>query len=249
MGVDYYNILKVSRSATDEDLKRAYKRLAMVWHPDKNPRNKKEAEARFKQICEAYDVLSDPQKRQIYDQFGEEALKSGVSQPQPNGFWFNSRNPDDIFNEFFGGGGGSSPCPPGESFYRADGPPRKAAPVENKLPCSLEELYSGSKRKMRISRNVLDPSGKAKNVEEILTIDIKPGWKKGTKITFPEKGHEQPNIIPSDLIFVIEEKPHGIYRRDGNDLVVNRRISLVDSLAGGLLRRDGRKLPTFTTSC
>lgn len=160
MGVDYYNILKVSRSATDEDLKRAYKRLAMVWHPDKNPRNKKEAEARFKQICEAYDVLSDPQKRQIYDQFGEEALRSGVSQPQANGFRFNSRNPDDIFNEFFGGGGGGSgPFTPSESFYRADGPPRKAAPVENKLPCSLEELYSGSKRKMRISRNVLDQSG------------------------------------------------------------------------------------------
>ncbi|XXG58921.1 hypothetical protein AAC387_Pa04g1103 [Persea americana] len=128
----------------------------MVWHPDKNPRNKKEAEARFKQICEDYDVLSNPQKRQIYDQFGEEALKSGLSQPQANGFRFNSRNPDDIFNEFFDGGGGSSPFPPGESFYRADGPPRKAAPVENKLPCSLEELCSGSKRKMRISRNVLD---------------------------------------------------------------------------------------------
>lgn len=161
MGVDYYNILKVSRSATDEDLKRAYKRLAMVWHPDKNPRNKKEAEARFKQISEAYDVLSDPHKRQIYDQFGEEALKSGVSQPQSNGFHFNSRNPDDIFNEFFGGGGGSRPFPPpGEGFFRAaDGQPRKAAPVENKLPCSLEELYSGSKRKMRISRNVSDPSG------------------------------------------------------------------------------------------
>lgn len=245
MGVDYYNILKVSRSATDEDLKRAYKRLAMVWHPDKNPRNKKEAEARFKQICEAYDVLSDPQKRQIYDQFGEEALKSGVSQPQAYGFRYNSRNPDEIFNEVCGGGGGTSPFHPGESFYRADGPPRKAAPVENKLPCSLEELFSGSKRKMRISRNVLDPSGKTKTVEEILTIDIKPGWKKGTKITFPEKGHEQPNIIPSDLIFVIEEKPHGIYKRDGNDLVVNRRISLVDALAGttiSLPTLDGRTL-------
>ncbi|KAJ8644328.1 hypothetical protein MRB53_006076 [Persea americana] len=121
------NWVEVSRSATDEDLKRAYKRIAM--------------------------------ERQIYDQCGEKALKSGVSQPQANGFRFNSRNLDDIFNEFFGSGGRSSPFPPGESFYRADGPPRKAAPVENKLLCSLEELYSGSKRKMRISRNVLNPSG------------------------------------------------------------------------------------------
>ena len=76
MGVDYYNILKVNRSASDEDLKKAYRKLAMKWHPDKNPAvNKKEAEAKFKQISEAYDVLSDTHKRKIYDQYGEEGLQ------------------------------------------------------------------------------------------------------------------------------------------------------------------------------
>ncbi|EYU43599.1 hypothetical protein MIMGU_mgv1a026130mg [Erythranthe guttata] len=75
MGIDYYNILKVNRNASDEDLKKAYRRLAMIWHPDKNA-NKQEADAKFKQISEAYDVLSDPQKRQIYDLYGEEGLKS-----------------------------------------------------------------------------------------------------------------------------------------------------------------------------
>lgn len=78
-----------------------------------------------------------------------------------------------------------------------------------------------------------------------MSIDIKPGWKKGTKITFPEKGHEQPNVVPADLIFVIDEKPHGIYKRDGNDLVVNRRISLIDALAGTTIilpTLDGRSL-------
>ncbi|KAL0357519.1 UNVERIFIED_CONTAM: DnaJsubfamily B member 4 [Sesamum calycinum] len=84
MGVDYYNILKVNRSATDEDLKKAYRRLAMIWHPDKNS-NKQEAEAKFKQISEAYDVLSDPQKRQIYDLYGEEGLKSAQCPPPPRG--------------------------------------------------------------------------------------------------------------------------------------------------------------------
>lgn len=81
MGMDYYNILKVNRNASDDDLKKAYKRLARIWHPDKNPVNKTEAEAKFKRISEAYDVLSDPQKRQIYDLYGEEALKSGQFPP------------------------------------------------------------------------------------------------------------------------------------------------------------------------
>ncbi|GMH07266.1 hypothetical protein Nepgr_009106 [Nepenthes gracilis] len=85
MGVDYYSILGVDRKAKDDDLKKAYRKLAMKWHPDKNPNNKKEAEAKFKQISEAYDVLSDPQKRAVYDQYGEEALKGGVPPPDGGG--------------------------------------------------------------------------------------------------------------------------------------------------------------------
>ncbi|XP_027359680.1 dnaJ homolog subfamily B member 1 isoform X3 [Abrus precatorius] len=169
MGMDYYNILKVNRNASDDDLKKAYKRLARIWHPDKNPVNKTEAEAKFKRISEAYDVLSDPQKRQIYDLYGEEALKSGQFPPPSQSsssssssrafqnhhhrqnattsFRFNPRDADDIYAEFFGadaadvGAGASSRR---DGFFR-------------------------------------------RNVEEILTIEIKPGWKKGTKITFPEK--------------------------------------------------------------
>lgn len=82
-------------------------------------------------------------------------------------------------------------------------------------------------------------------VEEILTIEIKPGWKKGTKITFPEKGHEHPNSIPADLVFIIDEKPHGTFTRDGNDLVVTQKISLADALTGytvHLTTLDGRSL-------
>ncbi|XP_073129407.1 uncharacterized protein [Henckelia pumila] len=147
MGVDYYNILKVEKGATEEDVKKSYRRLAMKWHPDKNPNNKKEAEAKFKQISEAYEVLSDPQKRQIYDQLGEEGLKD---MPPPgsteNRNGFNPRDAEDIFAEFFG----SSPFGFGSA---------------------------GASRSMR--RLVQET--------EILTIDIKPGWKKGTKITFPDK--------------------------------------------------------------
>ena len=80
---------------------------------------------------------------------------------------------------------------------------------------------------------------------EILTIDVKPGWKKGTKITFPDKGNELPNQLPADLVFVIDEKPHDFYKRDGNDLVVNQRVSLAQALGGttiSLVSLDGRNL-------
>ncbi|CAI9757501.1 unnamed protein product [Fraxinus pennsylvanica] len=201
MGVDYYNILKVNRNASDEDLKKAYRRLAMIWHPDKNA-NKLEAEAKFKQISEAYDVLSDPEKRQIYDLYGEEGLKSGQApppkrsargygtnqqRPDPN-FRFNPRTPADIFAEIFGdssnggysgngnnGGGGSgvkrdgyfrstnmnggTRYGGGENSGGGAGGLRKAPPVENELICTLEELYKGATRKMKISRNVLDGHG------------------------------------------------------------------------------------------
>ncbi|KAI3996169.1 hypothetical protein MKX01_022663 [Papaver californicum] len=251
MGVDYYNILKVNRQATDEDLKKPYTRLAMKRHPDKNPNNKKDAEAKFKQISEAYEVLSDPQKRVVYDQYGEEGLKgvpprgsssagaSGGGYPYSNGgssrsndFRFNPRNAEDIFAEFFR----SSPFGFGSLG---------AGRSMSKLPCSLEELYTGSTRKMKISRNVVDANGRLVPESEILTIDVKPGWKKGTKITFPDKGNEQANQLPADLVFVIDEKPHELYKRDGNDLIVSQKVSIAEVLAGmtvNVSTLDGRNL-------
>ena len=113
---DYYEILEVTREATDTEIKKSYRRLAVKYHPDKNPGNA-EAEEKFKQISQAYSVLSDPQKRQMYDQYGEEAFTHGG--PGGGGAGF---DPFDLFREAFGGGGGgggifdsffgggSSPC-------------------------------------------------------------------------------------------------------------------------------------------
>ncbi|KAK4396117.1 DnaJsubfamily B member 13 [Sesamum angolense] len=271
MGVDYYKILQVDRSK-DDDLKKAYRKLAMKWHPDKNPNNKKEAEAKFKQISEAYDVLSDPQKRAVYDQYGEEGLKGpgpppgaggfagGMDGGGPASFRFNPRSADDIFSEFFGNAAAG-----GEGGLGSM--PRKAAAIERTLHCSLEDLYKGTTKKMKISRDVTDSSGvflstgnflvsavtsasvelfwRPTITEEILTIEIKPGWKKGTKITFPEKGNEQRGVIPSDLVFIIDEKPHSVFKRDGNDLIVTQKISLVEALTGYTVQvttLDGRNL-------
>lgn len=86
-------------------------------------------------------------------------------------------------------------------------------------------------------------------VEEILTIEVKAGWKKGTKITFPEKGNEQPNVVPADLVFVIDEKPHNVFKRDGNDLIFTQKVPLAEALTGTtvtLTTLDGR---TLTIPC
>ncbi|OWM89582.1 dnaJ homolog subfamily B member 1 [Punica granatum] len=268
MGVDYYNVLKVGRDAGEDDLRKAYKRLAMKWHPDKNPVNHEEAEAKFKLVSEAYDVLIDPRRRQIYDLHGEEALKGAPDFPPPparspssagsrsdsSSFRFDRRNADEVFADFFSdhlsrsrvfGEKGHRAGSGKEGRSRENGGGKKPPPVESKLPCSLEELYKGARKKMRISRVVPDEFGKPKTVEETLKIDILPGWKKGTKITFPEKGNHEPGATPPDLIFVVDEKPHPVFKREGNDLVVVQTVTLLEALTGkthNLTTLDGRNL-------
>ncbi|KAG2492555.1 hypothetical protein HYH03_009217 [Edaphochlamys debaryana] len=263
MGKDYYQILGVQKGADDNELKKAYRKLAMKWHPDKNPDNKDEAAAKFKEVSEAYEVLTDPDKREVYDRYGEEGLKNGMGGAGggPGGPGMNFRRPEDIFAELFGGrspfsmdeddmgggfgsfGGGMGGGFPFGAFGgmggfpggmggmggmpRRPSGPVKGKPIEHKLGMSLEELYAGTTKKMKINRKV-----KGRPQEEILEIQIKPGWKKGTKITFTEKGDEEPGVIASDIVFVLDEKSHARFRRDGSDLHYTAVVSLVDALCG-----------------
>ncbi|XP_077347270.1 dnaJ homolog subfamily B member 6 isoform X2 [Lithobates pipiens] len=107
--VEYYEILGVLRNSSQDDIKKAYRKLALKWHPDKNPENKDEAERRFKEVAEAYEVLSDPKKRDIYDRYGKDGLTGGggggggSNYDHPFDFGFTFRSPDDVFRDFFGG--------------------------------------------------------------------------------------------------------------------------------------------------
>nr|XP_061795650.1 dnaJ homolog subfamily B member 6a [Nerophis lumbriciformis] len=101
--VDYYQILGVRRDASADDIKKSYRKLALRWHPDKNPENKEEAEKKFKELSEAYEVLSDVNKRSTYDLYGKEGLTGGARGRDHFQEPFTFRNPEDVFREFFGG--------------------------------------------------------------------------------------------------------------------------------------------------
>lgn len=256
---DYYARLGVDRKADDDTLKKAYRKLAMKWHPDRNPDKKEEADRKFKEISEAYEVLSDKEKRQIYDTYGEEGLKAGAPPPGSGGRGFSGAggpsftysfnmgghgggfrptNPEDIFAQFFGG---RNPFAMdidddemgGSDFHHYARRASAPTAVRRSLPCSLEELYTGATKKLKITKKVYDrATRKPSAAEKVITIQIKPGWKSGTKIKFPREGDELPDGRSQDIEFVIDEKAHPIFRRDGDNLSMDLSLSLTEALCG-----------------
>ncbi|WVZ21195.1 hypothetical protein V8G54_008517 [Vigna mungo] len=108
----------------------------------------------------------------------------------------------------------------------------KPPPIEKKLECTLEELCYGCKKKMKITRDVLTDTGEIVREEELLTINVQPGWRKGTEIKFEGKGNERPGAYREDIVFIISEKRHDLFRRDGDDLVLRVEIPLAKALSG-----------------
>ena len=155
---DYYEVLGVEKTATDDELKKAYRKLAKKYHPDANPDNKAEAEKKFKEVNEAYEVLSDAQKRRMYDQFGTAdpgAGFGGAGGPfgGGNGYyaytssgWDDFGDLGDIFSSFFGGGVG------GQRSARRNNGPRKGEDLNLNLEISFEEAFKGVEKEITITR-------------------------------------------------------------------------------------------------
>lgn len=147
---DYYEILGVDRSAENDEIKKAYRKIAIKYHPDKNPGDK-EAEEKFKEAAEAYEVLSSSEKRQKYDRFGHQGVGSG-------GFSGGGMNMDDIFSQFGDIFGGHNPF---ESFFGGGGGGRRAKRGTNlriKLKLTLDEIANGVEKKIKVNRLVVDPN-------------------------------------------------------------------------------------------
>lgn len=210
---DYYEILGVDRNATDAEIKKAYRKLARQYHPDINPGNKA-AEARFKEINEAYEVLSDREKRAKYDRFGRDWQRY---QDIPDFGGFGAGDFADIFETLFGGGrGGRSSV-----TYRA-----KGQDVEQPVDITLEEAFNGTQRVLQVQ----SPNGALRSI----TVKIPPGVDTGSRVRIAGEG--APGIggdSRGDLYLVINVLPHSRFERRGDDLSIRVPVDLYTMLLGG----------------
>lgn len=227
MAKDYYAILGVPKDATAEVIKKAYRKLALKFHPDKNPGDKK-AEEKFKEITEAYAVLSDPEKRRQYDQFGEAGFHQRFSQEDIyrnfdvgdifREFGFGT---DDIFSHIFGGPGSR-----GRATFYGSGRPQaiKGQDYVMRLSIPFRQAVLGGERRI--------DSRHAGRVEH-LQVRIPAGIETGQKLRVAGKGGESPAGGPAgDLFLEIEVEPDPLFSREGDDLYVKVQVPFSGACLG-----------------
>jgi DnaJ-class molecular chaperone len=265
MNNEYYELLGISKSADENEIKKAYRKLAIIYHPDKSPADKKEEYTEnFKKISEAYEVLSDPEKKKKYDMFGKDAAN------MEDGGMHGGADPFDIFKQFFGenmhesGGGGNG----FHSFHMGGNmhgfmngmhggiPPefmhpfggmrgssrmnRKCEDIQITIPISLESGYKGCKRKIEYSRT-------NNNVKEKMTIIVEVPKYSGNSFRNIHRGYgnKKKDHEDGDLIIFIEIEEHSVFKVKENHLIIEKEIELGNSLLGihfGLILLDDSEI-------
>ncbi len=255
-GKDYYKVLGVSRTASDKEIKQAFRKLARKYHPDVNPNNK-EAEAKFKEISEAFDVLGDVKKRKKYDQFGDQwqyadqFTKSGPTGAPFEGFGHSGTSSSggihfdidegglgSIFDELFG-----------RQSRRSR--PQKGSDAEYPLEITLEEAYTGTSRLLSLEEAGTCPAcngtgltnntacskcGGRGSITQIKKLEVKvpAGSKTGSRVRLAGKGGAgRSGGQAGDLYLAIKVKPHPVFDRRGDDLYVNVETPLLTAILGG----------------
>jgi len=239
--MEYYKILGVAKTASADEIKKAYRKLALKYHPDKNP-DSKEAEAKFKEINEAYAVLSDEKKRKEYDMYGAAGFQQRYSQEDI----FRNFDLNDIFKQFgfnMGGGGGRSTFRfssggggnPFDFFSQGGGgcggggcrnrpQPEKGQDQTYELSVSLDEVLHGAEKNISLRRN-----GSTENV----SVKVPKGIESGKRLRLGGKGAPSPNGgPPGDLYLKVTVQPDAQFTRDGDNLLLEKQILFSEACLG-----------------
>jgi curved DNA-binding protein len=244
---DYYATLGVSKGASADEIKQAYRKLARKYHPDVNP-NDKTAEAKFKEVNEAYEVLSDSEKRQKYDQFGQywNRVGTGGWSPGAGGVDFGGvdfsqyGSFDEFINELLGRFGGAPGSPGGRrtySYRTSPGSPTgfggfsdfsgfdspstaTGQDMESTIPLTFSEAFNGVQKRLNLGN-------------EVITVRIPPGAKPGSRIRVKGKGQINPySKLRGDLYLVVETQPHPFFQFEGDNLVCEVPITPDEAVLG-----------------
>jgi curved DNA-binding protein len=249
MAVDYYKMLGVDKGAGVDEIKKAYRKLALKYHPDRNPSDKKRAEEKFKEISEAYAVLSDPEKRKQYDEFGTDTFRQKFTQEDIfrdfdindilRGFGFGNLGGEFTWQGGRAGGGRRRAYttqrkadPYGDLFgQQAYGQREAPAPtdqdIEYNLSITMEESVLGAEKKLSLKKGDM--------IEEV-SVKIPAGISSGKKLRLAGKGLHGPYGGPAgDLYLNIQVLPHPIFSRDGDDLYVEKTVSFSQACLGSAI--------------
>lgn len=229
---DYYEVLGLTRGASDADIKKAYRRLAKEFHPDQN-KGKKDAEERFKEVQEAYSVLSDADKRAKYDRFGQAGVDprfAAAGAGPGSGFsWSTSDGePIDIgdFAQFFGGGGGGSIFDQilgGRSRGRSAGHAAPSRDVEHDVSLSFEQAVRGT---------TLDVDVSTGRTQQRISVHVPPGVRDGQVIRVRGKGGHGSRGAAGDLLVTCRVRPHAYFRREGDDVYLDVPVTIGEAALG-----------------